>query len=638
MRVLEPLLTEPALQEAHRGLIRKKLELFEKQRARATRIMTRSASSQSSLSAITTVRKPINPNETSEMTAIRKPIDPASERPTDVPLDKTPPGVPTEAVPKVQPKSSPLGGTRVNTRSFKPPGNDTDFGQPESTEVGTRPVPSLHSSETTVRIPPPAPVHSKDSTVLMPANARPMHMDPNDSQELAPLSDDDMPAEGDDEDPRTTSIFAVPPTPVVDQMVQPHADSSPTLVRTKAVTEDTKTPPPSPRVAVSEDTIPHPEPMPVRDSFVLPRTQNVIPTPAPGPKGLQRDRDEDSTYLLADEHFASKPPSRKAPQSTPDLKALVDRLPDDDLRRELALEVVRLREELQASRRETSISDSPSSRNERVRPESGTFHIPASQANTIVRRAAGSDRIEVHMPARDEDAADLQVLRRDSVRGKSTDSLPADRVALAQDYIEAGPGTKRSMLKPLATWLGAAAVVLLVAWLLHLGWKSISAAETADLVLTETSVGGIELGAATDDSPGLANATRDINKQVYTLKDRNWLVQYASIDGRDRVVAITLPTGGDTPPVSLIQFGSRSLRLADGAGLKQVRQQFGEPDPPFSDEMFKNQAEYSLLYKDTQGRSVLEVRYRTASPDAPLAIRLFDARANPPFPELPTAK
>jgi hypothetical protein len=57
--------------------------------------------------------------------------------------------------------------------------------------------------------------------------------------------------------------------------------------------------------------------------------------------------------------------------------------------------------------------------------------------NTIVRRAAGTDQIEVHMPGRDEEAQELKVLRRDSVRGKKTTDTPTDRIALAQDYIDA---------------------------------------------------------------------------------------------------------------------------------------------------------------------------------------------------------
>src|SRR5690606_27771908 len=144
---------------------------------------------------------------------------------------------------------------------------------------------------------------------------------------------------------------------------------------------------------------------------------------------------------------------RQRERSNPELKALADRLPDDDLRRELALEVVKLREELEqvkSERREGTRAGSRKIQRE-DRPESGSFHIPASQVNTIVRRAAGTDQIEVHMPGRDDDAAELQVLRRDSVRGKKAPNTPTDRIALAQDYIDAGQIEKPSLLKPVAT-------------------------------------------------------------------------------------------------------------------------------------------------------------------------------------------
>lgn len=631
MRLLEPLLGEAALQEAHRTLIRKKLELFEKQRARVTRIMTRGASSSSSLSAITGVRRPVSPSETSEMTAIRKPVDPASERPTDVPLDKTPPGVPTEAVPKLAAKASPVGGSRTSLRR---PGSDTDYGQAESTEVQARPerVQEAHPEASRPPMPvAPAP-KSPDSTVLMPPGRARMKPGPDDSQELAPLNDDVMREEHGDDDPRSTSIFALPPAPVVvDQIVQPRPDSSPTLTRVSTPSEETKTPPPSARPAVSEHAIPIPAPVPVRDSIVMPHTQNVIPTPAPGPAGLKHE--DDSTYLLADEHFAQKPPSRKAPQSTPDLKALVDRLPDDDLRRELALEVVRLREELDKSRRETTVSSAPGRRQERATPESGTFHIPASQANTIVRRAAGSDRIEVHMPSRDEDIAELQVLRRDSVRGKKADTS-TDRVALAQDYIETRQSGRPKWLRTAARWLGVLALALFLAWLVHLGWKSIQASGAAQEILTETAVGALELGALTDDAPLLVEAAREPNRQVLLPKDRNWIIQYGTIDGRERVIAIVIPLQYGDSGLSAIEFGAGTLRFADGTAVDQVRKRLGEPDPAYSESVFRAQSESSLFFPDRQGRSVLEFRYRSDDPGRAVAVRLFDARLKPAFPEL----
>jgi len=642
MRMLQPLLGDEALQDAQRTLIRKKLELFEKQRQRVTRILTRSASSSSSLSAVTGVRKAVNPNETSELTAIRKPIEDATERPTDLTIEKPPQGVPTEAVPRV--KSSPTISTRGSSllrRAESPPDHITDIGRPSA----LTPIP--HSSETTVRIPPPArpaqaaapgaqasatsAASADDSTLQIPALPAP-RPDPNDSQELAPLTEDSMGEEGSDDDPRTTSIFAAPAPVVVDQVVSLHAPSAPALTR-PAFDNEQKTPPPSPRKAVPESAIANP--LPVRDSIVVPRVQNVIPTPAPGPPGMRRD-DDDSTYLLADEHFASRPSARKTPQSTPDLKALVDRLPDDDLRRELAMEVVRLREELEKSRRGMALGDSPSRRAERVQPESGTFHIPASQANTIVRRAAGSDRIEVHMPSRDEDAAELQVLRRDSVRGRKAGDAATDRVSTAQDYLETGPRKRGSILKPVAAWLALIATIALIGWLLHLGWRSLnSAEEISGTRVTETTVGGLDLSSPLEGNTLLDGASKDIRDGQLLLKARPWVVQYGQVAGQDVIVAITVPLQAEKPGVHGVLFNARSLSFDSDLRVKAVMEALGEPTPAFSEEQFKAQAQYTLAFVDRQGRSVLEFRYNTRSPDKPVAVRLVDARVMPPFPDLP---
>lgn len=76
-----------------------------------------------------------------------------------------------------------------------------------------------------------------------------------------------------------------------------------------------------------------------------------------------------------------------------DLTNMVERLPDDDLRKELALEVVRLREELEkakSGRRDTDRTSAGSSR--RIvceKPESSMLRIPSNRVNTIVRTAAG---------------------------------------------------------------------------------------------------------------------------------------------------------------------------------------------------------------------------------------------------------
>jgi hypothetical protein len=185
---------------------------------------------------------------------------------------------------------------------------------------------------------------------------------------------------------------------------------------------------------------------------------------------------------MAEDYFTSRATQRSRERSNPELTALADRLPDDDLRRELALEVVKLRQQLEAAEKDKRDGTRAGSRKiqREDRPESGSFHIPASQVNTIVRRAAGTDNIEVHMPGRDEEAQELKVLRRDSVRGQKAPATPTDRIALAQDYIDAAQIERPSLLKPLATWLGVAVVLAIIVWAVYWAWQTINASQAPD--------------------------------------------------------------------------------------------------------------------------------------------------------------
>jgi hypothetical protein len=211
----------------------------------------------------------------------------------------------------------------------------------------------------------------------------------------------------------------------------------------------------------------------VRDSMVLDAADTVM-----SPR-LPDKPDDDSTYLMAEEYFTSRATTRNRERSNPELKALADRLPDDDLRRELALEVVKLRQQLESAEKDKRDSTRTSGRKimREDKPESGSFHIPASQVNTIVRRAAGTDDIEVHMPGRDEEAQDLKVLRRDSVRGKKAPDTPTDRIALAQDYIDAAQIDRPSLFKPIATWLGVAVILAIIGWAVYWAWQTMNATE-----------------------------------------------------------------------------------------------------------------------------------------------------------------
>jgi len=102
--------------------------------------------------------------------------------------------------------------------------------------------------------------------------------------------------------------------------------------------------------------------------------------------------------------------------------------------------------------------------------------------NTIVRTAAGTSEITAHMPTRDENVPELQVLRRDSVKRSGEDSgrLPASRIALAQDYIDAAQVERPNLLKTAAVVLGFLVVAGLISWAVYWGVAAALAASPAD--------------------------------------------------------------------------------------------------------------------------------------------------------------
>jgi hypothetical protein len=485
-RLLEPLLFDNGLTETHRKLVTKKLDLFKKQHERMTRIISRRGTA-------TNVRD--TANESSERTAIRQPLDDAekSERPTDLAIEKDMRGEPTEVVPRARSADTEVPERRHKLKI-----------EPQSAAQAAR---NNQSSATWRAV-------DGHREVKRPQAA-------SDSQELAPVSDtDEMDALEDAtaEDPRKTDMFVSPPrSGVADTSTE---ESAPTIGRYNVDRpvfpvgnetpapgwRDTPVPQPTPHIKspdvsrsgrpaasrpagqpgaksdrlVKSDLdsatvrdMPSPA-LTVRDSIVMSDSDTVV-----SPR-LPEKPDDDSTYLMAEEYFTSRATARNRERSNPELKALADRLPDDDLRRELALEVVKLRQQLESAEKEKRENTRTTGRKivREDKPESGSFHIPASQVNTIVRRAAGTDDIEVHMPGRDEEAQDLKVLRRDSVRGKKAPDTPADRIALAQDYIDAAQINRPSLFRPIATWLGVAVILAIIGWAVYWAWQTINAAES----------------------------------------------------------------------------------------------------------------------------------------------------------------
>lgn len=631
-RVLEPLLSEDGLTDNHRKLVGKKIDLFKKQHERMTRIISRRATSVSTRND--------ESNQSSERTAIRRPIDDKdrSDRPTDHTPDRSDPTErPTNRTVEKQAQGAP---TEVVPRA-----RDVDTEVPER---GHR-----------LKVEPSARQSSGSWSAISDRREVVRPADPSDSQELAPVADSDRLAqvgESAGEDPRETDIFVAPPEPVTakDSRVHPSSRDTewPTTVPTEAPDDDSApsigrygldrpvfptgndTPAPGWNDTPVPSAMTPSPPVRVRDSFVLPGTDTVV-SPA-----LPDKADDDSTFLMADDYFDARAVSSRRERSNPELKALADRLPDDDLRRELALEVVKLRNELESvksgrtevKQREGTRAGSRKIQREE-RPESGSFHIPAGQVNTIVRRAAGTDQIEVHMPGRDEDAADLQVLRRDSVRGAKASATPTDRIALAQDYIEASQIEKPGLLKPVATWLGVLVVLGVIAWAVHLGYQSVTGANM-EVDVTETSVGEFVLGAPKSDYEDIVMKEERISFGVKSK--RGWLVQYNDVT--QRITAITVPGPGVIDPEDSgfnelrVDFNGDDYAFANGVNVETLRKRFGGPTPEFSDDLWQSSGAYTLKFIAKQGQSTLEICYRTINPEAPLWVRIVtaDEAPNPP--------
>ena len=617
-RLLEPLLSDDALTETHRKLVLKKIDLFNKQQERMTRIISRRATSITGRGTFVDVA-----DQSSARTAIRKAVPEQSnrptelaiekdrtERPTDLTIEKEVRGAPTEVVPRARHVD-----TEVPERGHK-------------LKVEPR---SRQSSGSWVAI-------DERREITRPP-------DPGDSQELAPVADGDgldALVEPADEDPRKTELFVASSSTresqVHDSVVQvaPDEDSAPVITRYHAGQGDKPVTHSGNETPVPWNDTPVPQSSTrteatVHDNLVSGESDTLIVPTLP-------DKEDDSTYLMADDYFKSRASTRnRRERSNPELKALADRLPDDDLRRELALEVVKLREQLKTSSRDTKSEGTRvgSRKIEREdRPESGSFHIPASQVNTIVRRAAGTDRIEVHMPGRDEDASELQVLRKDSVRGERVSATPTDRIALAQDYIDATQISKPGMLKPVATWLGVLVVLGVIGWGIYLGWQSVVGAQVATTTISEEGVGNVLLDSKYIDHEDFAGRTSTDN--LLQSRKTGWIISYDD-SPEGKITGITVPGPGYSD-VAARQFenlnvalGKKSLSTTQGMSREAVVGAFGDLSPT---SRTADGDAIILRFEGHQGVRVLEFCFAPDDGSRPLWIRIFDAAANPPAPAL----
>jgi len=473
-KLLEPLLAQNGVSDSHKSLISKKIEVIDKQLDRATRVMSRRASDSS--------RR--DPSDDTDLGSGRKPAlsaePPLSSGDTTVERPAIAPGAPTEEVPR--PRDKDTTKLRKKPQPEKPRGDTT---------LADRDLISLYDSpgeqprgETTVRDRPAPKKPPSERRVVV----RPGETSARDNSRDARQIDTEIPA-------RSASGGL---QPARSDLAALHEDAADIRI------VDSRLPPAAPRtalpaLAMSRKSDESQEIEPVSDdgfeSDEAPALGDITkPKPRGDTRGLYRAlsqeparssppevRVQDSLVAApTDPHPASSDRSRAA-RTSKDLTSMVERLPDDDLRKELALEVVRLREELEkakSGRRDTDRTSAGSSR--RIvpgeKPESSMFRIPSNRVNTIVRTAAGTSDITAHMPTRDENVPELEVMRRDTLKKQPENGAPRDsRVSLAQNYLENARPKEADRYKLLATALGLLVVVGLVAWAIYWAVSVVSA-------------------------------------------------------------------------------------------------------------------------------------------------------------------
>ncbi len=424
-RLLEPLLTRADLTDSHKSLVAKKIEVFNKQHERATRVLSRRA---------TGATRERDPNDDTDLGSGRKPaLNPVksdSSGDTTIEHPALAPGAPTEAVPRLRNATD-----KDTTKLRKRPEPEKPKGE---TTISDRDLVSLYDGPssaqeppnaiTTLRDRPAAP--AKPTSERRQIGARPSERSPtakNGQHETevpsrAPSSRAAATSQADLRQPAVTDLAPLahedgPEQLKVTDEVLPARQAAQTVLRSS----DSQDLAPMRDDKFESDEMPALGEVAERDEegaslkAALPHAETLRDLPA-------------SSVRVQDSYIASAAsPSvqdrAKSTRTSKDLTSMVERLPDDDLRKELALEVVRLREELEkakSGRRDTDRTGAGSSR--RIapgeKPESSMFRIPSNRVNTIVRTAAGTNDITAHMPTRDENVPELEVMRRDNMRKK----------------------------------------------------------------------------------------------------------------------------------------------------------------------------------------------------------------------------
>jgi hypothetical protein len=469
-KLLEPLLTRGDLSDSHKSLVAKKIEVFNKQHERATRVLSRRASEAN------TQR---DPNDDTDLGSGRKPAlnpdRPLSSGDTTVERPALAPGAPTEAVPRLRnPADKDTTKLRKRPEPEKPRGDTTLADRDLISLYDNAPGEQQPNGITTVRDRPAAP--PKPPSERRQIAARPSERSPTVKNGAMSQVDTEVPARASSNrnarvsavDLRQPAIADLAPLPQDEALASSQVEPIPPKAALRKPTDSQALSP------VRDDKFESDEMPALGEMSARPDERGMFKAPVAPDVAAPSVRVQDS-YIAPTTEFSPAPPMhQKSARTSKDLTSMVERLPDDDLRKELALEVVRLREELEkakSGRRDTDRTGSAGSSRRIVpgeKPESSMFKIPSNRVNTIVRTAAGTSDITAHMPTRDENVPELEVMRRDNMKKRpESENSPPSRVTLAQDYIENSRAREPDRLKFFATALGLLVIAGLVAWAIY---------------------------------------------------------------------------------------------------------------------------------------------------------------------------
>ncbi|MCC6575036.1 MAG: hypothetical protein IT462_14765 [Planctomycetes bacterium] len=580
-KTLEPLLGEQGLSDNQRNLLVKKIDLFDKQKDRATRMMSRKD-----------VAVRADDSRRGDTTIADFPrAKPSDRRPTG---DTTVPGLPAVA-PSTPTVALPRPGTRVGISPPSPPR------MPAATSGDLQPL-VAEDDETdaenemfaTIGPPSPIPFDPHGPTVAPP--------EPKSS-----VTAREEPVRGTSLGGITAREEAVSPASITARD-QPVAKTGSITARDEPVPNLPPPPPPGPRTseaaaqaARSTGRVGSPPDVAVQAArAVSPEAQSSTKRPTGAIRAAMG-------------------------KSSAELRAIAAQLPANDISRDLALEVARLKDEIDRLTSERH-GATPG-----AKPESGVFKIPMSSANTVVRTAAGNagnTDISVTMPSRSDNAPDLEVLRPGKVRKTEQVSLSP-----AQTIEEAGqaPGdaAREDKLRQFAMLLAILVIVGLIGYVLWWGLQALSPAPAQAVTVTEAAAGNLRLGQDYKGHPAIA---KPILRQGLVVDEASgWIAQ---LDPRDVVTAVVVPVGGKTP--LNLRFEQRDFSPLGEPGVREVIAKCGEPVRPYDEAVFAKSPWGVLRYESRQGTTAIEFIYRTSSDgNHKLAwLRLVDLKVDPALPEL----